>query len=629
MAVDLAFDRTAASGPPWVLLFGDLLGEAPARTLELSAQFDELRFAGRASSIIPCTVSVVFPEMTLVSTALYQSKTQQPTVAKVVAPWSKGAGTREIGVSAAHTLASRSPLGSQSLWSAGLESRLGASAQQYSAIRHDSYVLTGFDSAMHRRPEPSGLLFQSADHVVRLRIVSAYQVAARMGASRVRDHFNVGLRRSSPLTALWNRGAMHGLRASGFAGEALRSSRGWQQRLENAWVPRPGRTVVPGPVTPPARDPCYLPDTNLLFDLMWTADTGLVFICERHSTPLPPHTTVVVPIRRIYMVVNHASLRRVDGNIELPTLSMTLGLDVDSWTWSFSAALPGRAFSELEPTGNGSPVEVEAVINGTVFRALVESIERTREFGTNDLRISGRGKTALLDAPYAPIQTFTNTQARTAQQIMSDVLTINGVPLGWSIEWGLADWSIPARVFSHQGAYIGALNKIAAAAGGYVQPHAASQTIKVLPRYPSVPWEWNSVVADFQLPVDGTSREALRWLEKPAYNRVFVSGQEVGVLGQVTRSGTAGEVLAPMVVDPLVTTAIAARQRGISVLSDTGRQIEVSLRLPVLAETGIIIPGAFVDYQDGGASRRGLVRSTQVQVGLPEVWQTLGVQTYA
>lgn len=92
---------------------------------------------------------------------------------------------------------------------------------------------------------------------------------------------------------------------------------------------------------------------------------------------------------------------------------------------------------------------------------------------------------------------------------------------------------------------------------------------------------------------------------------------------------TAGEILAPMVVDALVTNATAARQRGIAVLADAGRQIELSLRLPVLAETGIIVPGAFVDYQDGSVSRRGLVRSTQVEAGLPEVWQTLGVQTYA
>ena len=102
------------------------------------------------------------------------------------------------------------------------------------------------------------------------------------------------------------------------------------------------------------------------------------------------------------------------------------------------------------------------------------------------------------------------------------------------MQWELVDWLVPSGVFSHQGSYIGALNKVAGAAGGYVQPHASTQTIKVLPRYPKAPWEWNLLVPDFELPADVTSRESLRWLEKPAYNRVFVSGQEVGVLGQVT-----------------------------------------------------------------------------------------------
>ena len=53
------------------------------------------------------------------------------------------------------------------------------------------------------------------------------------------------------------------------------------------------------------------------------------------------------------------------------------------------------------------------------------------------------------------------------------------------------------------------------------------------------------------------------------------------------------------------------------------------LRLPVLAETGIIEPGAFVEYQDGSVTRLGIVRSTQVEAGMPEVWQTLGVQSHA
>ena len=84
-----------------------------------------------------------------------------------------------------------------------------------------------------------------------------------------------------------------------------------------------------------------------------------------------------------------------------------------------------------------------------------------------------------------------------------------------------------------------------------------------------------------------------------------------------------------MVVDPLITTAAAARQRGLAILADTGRQIEVGLRLPLLPEIGVIEPGAFVQYDDGGIQRLGLVRSVSLDVGLPEVWQTLGVETHA
>ena len=48
----------------------------------------------------------------------------------------------------------------------------------------------------------------------------------------------------------------------------------------------------------------------------------------------------------------------------------------------------------------------------------------------------------------------------------------------------------------------------------------------------------------------------------------------------------------------------------------------------VLPETGIITPGAFIDYVAEGTTRRGLVRSVQVEVGFPDVWQSLGVETH-
>lgn len=304
-----------------------------------------------------------------------------------------------------------------------------------------------------------------------------------------------------------------------------------------------------------------------------------------------------------------------------------MSLDADSWTWSFSASVPGYALADVEPE-DGAPVAVQATINGTAYRFIVESISRERVFGRNDLRIGGRGRAAVLDAPYAPIMSFGNEFGRTAQQIMIDILTDNGVPLGWDVEWNPDDWNVPAGVFNHQGSYISALNQVAGSISAYLQPHNTDEVLRVLSRYPVAPWDWAGVTPDFDLPAAVMSRESIEWRDKPRYNRVYVMGQQAGVNGRVTRAGTAGDYLAPSVVDPLITQAVAARQRGISVLSDTGRIATVGLRLPVLAETGIIKPGNFVRYTDGGTERIGITRSVQVEVGLPSIWQTLGVETH-
>ena len=105
---------------------------------------------------------------------------------------------------------------------------------------------------------------------------------------------------------------------------------------------------------------------------------------------------------------------------------------------------------------------------------------------------------------------------------MDDVLTINGVAngpsLGWSVDWGLTDWNVPAGVFSHQGTWIEALSVIAGAAGGYLLPHPRDQTIRVRHRYPVAPWEWDTATPNFVLPVEAVEKESLRWLEKPSYN---------------------------------------------------------------------------------------------------------------
>jgi hypothetical protein len=341
-----------------------------------------------------------------------------------------------------------------------------------------------------------------------------------------------------------------------------------------------------------------------------------------------PEPQIVVPVRSVYVQVNTSSLRRVDGNVALHTFGLNLSLDMSSWVWSFSASIPADQLSAVE-SQDGEPVELEAQVNGALFRLLVERISRERQFAKATVSISGRGKAALLDAPYAPIQNFTNTGDRTIEQIMNEVLTVNGVPMPWTVDFGLSDWLVPTGVWSHAGSYMTALNRLAEAGGGYIQPHSLNQELKVLRKYPFMPHEWATLVdPDIELPSAPVTRESIEWVNKPLYNRVFVQGQQQGVRGRVTRAGTAGNLVAQTIVDPLITHHDAARQRGIPVLADVGRQALVGLRLPVLSETGVILPGKFVRYVDGGTTRIGLVRSTNLDVAMPQVWQTIKLETH-
>lgn len=466
---------------------------------------------------------------------------------------------------------------------------------------------------------------------VRHRRTARWQEATGVSQRRAARWQQMGRQARPTHSASWQDGSPLSRRTDlGFGiGTTLSISRRapWQE----ARYPLPGRSQI-GPPVQPEPDPCYIPPAGDAVDLVflrpWDGSTNLLFVCDRHPVDPSHPPLVIVPVRRVYMVLNETSLWRVDGDVHIPCHSMSLSLDVDSWTWSFSASVPAQALSAVEPE-DGMPTELEVRLNGVAYRVLAEKISRDRSFGKSRISVGGRGKSALLDAPFATVQNFGNTEDRSAQQLMADALTTNGVSIGWDIDWRIDDWLVPAGAWTMQGTHIAAVNAIAAAAGAYVQPHRVNQELQVLARYPVAPWNWLAdVTPDFELPAAVTTRESIEWVDKARYNRVFVSGQAMGVLGQVTRTGTAGDIVAPMVTDPLITEAVAARQRGLSILGDTGRQANVGLRLPVLPETGLIQPGKFVSYVDGGTTRLGLVRSTAVEIAGASVWQSLNLETH-
>lgn len=402
----------------------------------------------------------------------------------------------------------------------------------------------------------------------------------------------------------------------------------WRPRFQQARYPLPGG--LPPIPEPPGRDDwCYVPvdPIELLFQPDARAPLELLFECDRHG-PGPSPGPIIIPVRACYVVQNEVTLYRLPSGVEFLASSFSLDIDADSWTFSWSASLHHSAKQHLVRSTPSERVEVECVVNGQHLRLSIDNIGRDRRLPEERIAVRGRGRAAAL----ADVDmSFGNTVDRTAQQLMQDVLTVNGVSIGWSLDWQITDWFVPANTWVFRGSYITALQDIAGAAGAYLQPHLTDQVLRVLPRYPLAPWHWAaSLTPDIVLPIEVTSVENIEEVIRPDYNQVHVGGIKApAVFGPVTRAGTAGDKEAQQVVHSLITASQAHLQRGLAELSDTGLQEHVTVQTMLLPETGIIMPGTVISYVSDDRTRLGIVRKTGLQMDQwPELLQNLGVETH-
>lgn len=407
--------------------------------------------------------------------------------------------------------------------------------------------------------------------------------------------------------------------------------RTWRPRFQQAQYPLPGGQP-PRPEPPGRDDWCYVPTEpiELLFRPDGRAPLELLFECDRHPGPPPAPGPIVIPVRSCYMVHNSVTLYRLPAGTEFEATGFTLDIDADSWTFGWSASLHHSARAHLARTTPREFVEVECVVNGQHLILTIDpgGISRDRSFPEDRVAVRGRGRAAWLDGPQF---SFGNTAPRTAQQLMADVLTVNGVSLGWTVDWQIEDWLIGANIWMFQGSYIAALQDIAGAVGAYIQPHLTDKVLRVLPRYPVAPWHWaTDLTPDIVLPVEVTSVENIDEVIRPDFNQIHLGGVlPPAVFGPFTRTGTAGDQEAPQVLHPLITAAEAHRQRGLAELSNTGLQEHVTVQTMLLPETGIIMPGTVVSYVSDDRTRLGIVRRNGLGMQeWPVMHQRLGVETH-
>lgn len=376
---------------------------------------------------------------------------------------------------------------------------------------------------------------------------------------------------------------------------------------EKAVQPRFGKSP---PIKPPKpKPPEHVPDTNLNF----VCDVGLIRN-DRVDLNFSAGQSCPMVKRKVYIVSNEIYCKRLSDDAPIELVSCQVGIDRDSFAWSFSASVPYTEVDKVAPTVNGL-TEIELGINGLIWRFVVENYGKRSQFAKTDVTIGGRSLTAYLTEPYAAKRDYNHAAPSFAAALADAELNRGFEVSGFELDWQLIDdlgWPVPANTLNYQGLTpLQAIQKIAAAGGGYVQSHPSEPTVIVVPDYPIASWQWAGATPNKIILPDLVKSESLQWQEKPAYNGVYVEGVTSGVVAFVKRTGTAGENQAETFVDRMTCDQAAARQKGLSILSEGGKQARMSIDLPMHNSIGLLLPSMLIEVS---SQWRGLVRGVSISV---------------
>lgn len=350
---------------------------------------------------------------------------------------------------------------------------------------------------------------------------------------------------------------------------------------------------------------------------------------ESDGTEPQPQTGVI-------FVTNSVSLVRSDDGREIKMLGFSVGIDSNSYAWSFSATVPLSELSKVD-TAHEQRIGVEFTCNGNLWRFIIDGCEDSISFGESSLTIKGKSRAMLLAHPYATQRGFKFDTAMSARQIAESELNRDGVASGFTLDWQLAGvngWNVPANTYSYTGRTpINSLQWIAESAGGFINADMSADILHVLAHYPVPSWEWAAQTPLLTLPQSLITSRSRSRVNKPSYNGVLVYGEREGSVGAlIKRTGTAGGYQPPMVTSDLITTNAAARSRGIAILSDTGDMGNIGISMPLHSDFGVLKPSTLIGVNDG-ESWVGMVRGTSISGKLGsnqslEIEQTLDVERH-
>ena len=369
---------------------------------------------------------------------------------------------------------------------------------------------------------------------------------------------------------------------------------------------------VPPPIPPPRLTRlslrCPLPGTALHI-----GRTPCILIAERE-----------IPIRRTYMSTNSASLVRWPDLTPLPVIAMSVETDFDSWCWALSATLAGPAAWDLVKP-NPLACEVQATINGQVWRFLLDVPSANRSFNSDRVTLKGRSRSAWLHDPYTPSRDFSQANAREMQQLGEAALDNTG----WILDWQTDNWVVPAGRYISWNTPLGELIRLVSTTDDGLYTDPSLQVLTTRKRWPVASWLVDGETMDLLIP----EAAVISLTQSPVYsqplNGVYVSGTSHGALALVKIAGTDGALqpAEPLVNELLCDEAgVAARARGLNLLSNSGAGWEMDAEVLFTPEVGLVRPGLIVSI----AGVKGISRSCRIQANWSDgglaVRQSVGLE---
>lgn len=288
-----------------------------------------------------------------------------------------------------------------------------------------------------------------------------------------------------------------------------------------------------------------------------------------------------IPEKGVYIVQNNLEIFRADDNRIIKAFAVEIGANRSDYLWNGSLSLP---FSELEKIADTPEIEIN--INQYKFVVDVNDITVKQAFNSKLIEVSVSSTTHRLKT----IKAHNLERDASSIAIMSAQLSRDDLETGFKfVSDNGADWVIPDSTIEYDSASaLDIINSIALAVGDTVISHAHNKQIIVKERH-------STDKPIYSLPVGKLFEYGIDEEESEDYNAIVVTGENNGISAIVRKDGTAGNKIAPMIVNKLITGQDAARRSAINAIFNTSdRSVKIDIESMLFKEAPIIYPSDVV-----------------------------------